>query len=43
MVAHRFAANPRGAPEEQGLVVEKVELNPVIDDARFAMPAATKR
>lgn len=42
MVAHRFAANPRGAPEEQGLVVEKVELNPVIDDARFAMPAATR-
>jgi hypothetical protein len=43
MVAHRFAAHVRGGPEEQGLVVEKVELNAPIDDARFAMPPRAKR
>jgi hypothetical protein len=40
MVAHRFVANPRGAPEEHGLIIQTVEVNPAIDDARFAMPAA---
>jgi hypothetical protein len=43
MVAHRFSASPRGAPQEQGLTVDGVELNAPIDDARFAMPPAGKR
>lgn len=43
MVAHRFVANPRGAPEEHGLIVQKVELNPTIEDARFAMPVQAKQ
>jgi len=31
----------KGRPEKQGLVVEKIEINPVIDDARFKMPSTT--
>lgn len=31
----------KGRPETQGLVVEKIEINPVIDDARFKMPSTT--
>jgi hypothetical protein len=29
----------RGRPEKQSLVVEKIEINPELDDARFRMPA----
>ena len=29
----------KGRPEKQRLVVEKIEINPVIDDARFKMPS----
>jgi len=29
----------KGRPERQRLVVEKIEINPVIDDARFKMPS----
>ena len=29
----------KGRPEKQSLVVEKIEINPTIDDARFKMPA----
>jgi hypothetical protein len=37
---HRLEVGPRGSPERQRLVVQKVEINPPLDDARFAMPAA---
>jgi outer membrane lipoprotein-sorting protein len=30
----------KGRPEEQSITVEKIEINPAIDDARFKMPAA---
>jgi hypothetical protein len=36
---HRMEVGPRGSPERQRLVLQKVEINPPLDDARFAMPA----
>jgi hypothetical protein len=36
---HRMEVGPRGSPERQRLVLQKVEVNPPLDDARFAMPA----
>jgi zinc protease len=35
---HRMEVGPRGSPERQRLVVRKVEIDPPLDDARFAMP-----
>lgn len=35
---HRFEVGPRDSGERQRLLVEKVEVNPPLDDARFAMP-----
>jgi hypothetical protein len=35
---HRIEVGPRGSPERQRLVVRKVEIDPPLDDARFAMP-----
>jgi outer membrane lipoprotein-sorting protein len=29
-----------GSPQKQRIIIEKIELNPAIDDARFKMPAA---
>jgi hypothetical protein len=38
---HRLEVGPRDAPDQrQRLVVEKVEINPPLDDARFSMPLA---
>jgi len=37
---HSFQSGAKGRPEKQSLTVEKIEINPVIDDARFKMPAA---
>jgi hypothetical protein len=34
---HRMEVGPRGSRERQRLVVRKVEINPPLDDARFAM------
>jgi len=31
----------KGRPEKQSLVVQKIEINPAIDDARFKMPSTT--
>ncbi|HSD29970.1 MAG TPA: hypothetical protein VLL75_21895 [Vicinamibacteria bacterium] len=37
---HRMEVGPRGSPEQrQRLILEKVEINPPLDDARFSMPA----
>jgi hypothetical protein len=36
---HRMEVGPRGRPERQRLVVRKIEIDPPLDDARFAMPA----
>jgi hypothetical protein len=35
---HRIEVGPRGSAERQRLVVRTVEVNPPLDDARFAMP-----
>lgn len=35
---HRIEVGPRGKPERQRLVIERVEVNPKLDAARFAPP-----
>jgi outer membrane lipoprotein-sorting protein len=38
---HRLEVGPRNAPEQrQRLVLDKVEVNPPLDDSRFSMPSA---
>jgi hypothetical protein len=39
---HRIRSGARGRRERQSLTVEKIELNPPLDDARFHMPARAK-
>jgi len=36
---YSIQSGAKGRPEKQSLVVEKIEINPAIDDARFKMPA----
>lgn len=36
---HRIEVGPRGKPERQRLLIQTVEVNPPLDDDRFAMPA----
>jgi hypothetical protein len=36
---HALEGGPKGRPERQKITIEKVEQNPALDDARFAMPA----
>jgi hypothetical protein len=41
---HRMEVGPRDTPEQrQRLVLQKVEVNPPLDDSRFVMPAAPSR
>ncbi|HEX6737439.1 MAG TPA: hypothetical protein VF310_04100 [Vicinamibacteria bacterium] len=40
MVAHAVEMGPKGAAEKAKLTLDKVELNPAIDEGRFKMPAA---
>lgn len=35
---HRIEVGPKGRPEKQLVTFEKIEVDPQIDDARFAMP-----
>jgi len=35
---HRMEVAPRGSPDRQRLVIRSIEVNPPLDDARFAMP-----
>jgi hypothetical protein len=37
---HVIENGARGRPEKQKITVEAIEVNPVIDDARFRMPGA---
>jgi outer membrane lipoprotein-sorting protein len=37
---YSIRSGTKGQPEKQTLTVEKIEINPTIDDARFRMPAA---
>ncbi|MGH7730221.1 MAG: outer membrane lipoprotein-sorting protein [Candidatus Eiseniibacteriota bacterium] len=39
MMAHVMESGSKGSPQRQKLVIEKVELNPEVDDKTFAMPA----
>ena len=39
---HRIEVGPGGSPDRQRLVVRAVEVNPALEDARFAMPAAAR-
>ena len=40
---HRIEVGPKGQPERQRLLIQKVEINPALADGRFAMPAARPR
>jgi len=42
MIPFNFQAGQKGSDQKQNIVVEKVEINPAIDVARFKMPAAAK-
>ena len=38
MMAHVMESGPKGSPQKQKIMIDKVEINPVIDEARFKMP-----
>jgi hypothetical protein len=42
MFPHRIEVGPKGKPERQRLLIQKVEINPPLDASRFAMPAARR-
>jgi outer membrane lipoprotein-sorting protein len=37
---HSIQNDAKGRPEKQTITIEKIEINPAIDDARFRMPGA---
>lgn len=39
---HLIEVGPRGTPERQRLVIERVEVNPALDASRFAMPGGRR-
>ena len=39
MMAHMMESGAKGNPQRQKIVIEKIELNPEINDGLFAMPA----
>ena len=40
---YRIETGPKGKPERQRLVIQKVEINPPLDAARFAMPGVRRK
>jgi hypothetical protein len=40
LLPHAFENGPKGAPDRQRLTITNIELDPEIDDARFALPPA---
>jgi outer membrane lipoprotein-sorting protein len=42
MVPHSFQSGAKGRPEKQNIIVEKIELNPTLEDVRFKMPEPAK-
>jgi len=38
MMPHSMETGAKGRPEKQKITIEKVEINPAIDDAKFKMP-----
>jgi outer membrane lipoprotein-sorting protein len=39
MIAHAMEGGQKGVPQKQKMIIQKVELNAPIEDARFKMPA----
>ena len=39
MMPHAIESGAKGMPQKQKMTISKIELNPSLDDARFAMPA----
>jgi outer membrane lipoprotein-sorting protein len=42
LVPHSIQNSTKGQAQKQDIVIEKVELNPALDDSRFKMPAPAK-
>ena len=42
MIPHSIENGTKGRPEKQNITIEKVDVNPELDDARFKMPAPAK-
>lgn len=42
LMPHSIQNGAKGRPEKQNIIVEKIELNPAIEDARFHMPGPAK-
>ncbi len=40
IMAHAISVGAKGSPQRQSMILDKVEINPTLDDARFKMPAA---
>jgi hypothetical protein len=40
--AHSLEVGPKGSAQKQKITIEKIEINPELDDARFKMPAVKK-
>lgn len=40
---HAIEVGPRGSPPRQRMTFDKIEVDPPLDDARFAMPAGASR
>lgn len=38
MFPHSIEGGPKGAPQRQKIVLDKIEVNPAVDDSRFKMP-----
>ena len=43
MMAHSIEEGAKGSAEKQKITIEKVEINPPIEDSRFAMPGGEKK
>jgi outer membrane lipoprotein-sorting protein len=37
---HSIEQAPKGSPQKQKITIDKIEINPAVDDSRFKMPAA---
>jgi hypothetical protein len=42
MFPHRIEVGPKGKPDRQRLLIQKVEINPTLEPSRFAMPPARR-
>ena len=43
MIAHAMQGGQKGVPQKQKMVIQKVELNVPIEDARFKMPGTSRK